>query len=232
MSEEVKKSCKQCSLVHTACKAHRKKKNGGGPCGSAPMNAGVCRMHGGATPHGLASANFKTGKYSRYKIFSTELSAQLLEARNDPRPLVLRDDIDLIVARINELLAAEAIGSDELWRAVTRAEFVLTEGLRTKDNLKFNAGLELLRRSIDTGKESANRWKDVERLIERKKRLAQTETRREVMEGKMVSLERVLIMMSEIAALVKINVSDRATASRITDGLRRLASVSPSGESA
>jgi hypothetical protein len=226
------KACKQCGQVHTACKAHRKKKNGGGPCGGAPMENGVCYMHGGPTPAGLSSPNFKTGKYSRYKIVSSELNAQLLEARNDPRPLVLRDDIDLIVARINELFSAEACGSEDLWRAVTRAETVITEGLRTKDNLRFNAGMQMLRRAIEAGRESTNRWKEIERLIMRKRSLAQTDSKREVLEGKMVSLERVLIMMNEIAALIKENVHDRATAGRITNGLRRLAGVSSSGESA
>jgi hypothetical protein len=35
----------------------------GSPCQARPMPNGRCRMHGGATPGGVASPHFKQGRY-------------------------------------------------------------------------------------------------------------------------------------------------------------------------
>src|ERR1700681_3876915 len=39
---------------------------GDGTCHRAPMPNGRCYVHGGATPAGIASAHFQTGKHSKY----------------------------------------------------------------------------------------------------------------------------------------------------------------------
>jgi hypothetical protein len=62
----------------------------------------VCLVHGGKTPRGIASPQFRHGRYSR------SLPGQLLQeyevAQQDPRLLSLRDEIALADATIAQLL--------------------------------------------------------------------------------------------------------------------------------
>jgi flagellar motility protein MotE (MotC chaperone) len=68
----------------------------------AVISRKVCRVHGGATPRGIASPHFKTGRHSR--DLPTQLSGRYLEAITDAELLSLRDDIALVDTRISELL--------------------------------------------------------------------------------------------------------------------------------
>lgn len=86
------------------------KTRSGAPCRGAAMANGRCRLHGGATPAGIASANFRHGRYS--KDLPARLAARFTEAQADPELLSLRAEIALIDARTNELLAG--IGSDSV----------------------------------------------------------------------------------------------------------------------
>jgi len=101
MTDELK-VCRQCLETHTACRAHRKLKNGGGPCHSPPMPNGTCQMHGGKSLKGIAHPNYQTGAHSRYR--PRRLQVRLDRALADPEPLKFLYDAQLITARIDELL--------------------------------------------------------------------------------------------------------------------------------
>src|SRR5262249_44606649 len=78
------------------------KKRDGTPCQARPYPNGRCRVHGGATPGGFASANFKHGKYSRF--LPRGLTDAYEAALRDPELLSLREDVALLESRIVELL--------------------------------------------------------------------------------------------------------------------------------
>lgn len=82
------------------CGARTKRK--GTPCTQDPMQNGRCRLHGGATPGGIASPHFKTGRWSKH------LPAQLAEhyqaALADQDLLALREDLALLDARLAQVL--------------------------------------------------------------------------------------------------------------------------------
>jgi translation elongation factor EF-G len=63
----------------------------------------VCLAHGGRTPRGVASPNFKTGRYSR--SLPGHLVADYERATHDPTLLSLRDEIALTDAMIGETLS-------------------------------------------------------------------------------------------------------------------------------
>jgi hypothetical protein len=81
----------------------------------------VCRYHGGATPRGIASPNFKHGKYS--KDLPKGLIARYEQAAQDPELLALRDEIALLDARMVELMHKLGGGEadQEVWKEIYAA---------------------------------------------------------------------------------------------------------------
>jgi hypothetical protein len=76
------------------------KKRGAGICRSIPMKNGRCRVHGGATPGGMALPQYKHGRYSKY--LPTGLADKYNEALLDTELVTLRDDIALVDSQIQE----------------------------------------------------------------------------------------------------------------------------------
>jgi hypothetical protein len=67
------------------------KKRNGQPCRGAAMPNGRCRLHGGLTPSGLASACYKHGRRSKWRAFLPNNLRQGYDAAmNDPDLLSLR----------------------------------------------------------------------------------------------------------------------------------------------
>ena len=60
-----------------------------------------CRLHGGATPRGVASPHFKHGRYSQ--DLPTQISASLEEGRLPLNFLQLTEEISLCDSRLQEL---------------------------------------------------------------------------------------------------------------------------------
>lgn len=100
----------------TTMQCHAKTRSGA-PCRGQAMLNGRCRMHGGATPAGVALPHFRTGRRSR--DLPARLAARYQEARSDPQLLELREGIALVDARIADLLARVDAGeSGARWRAL------------------------------------------------------------------------------------------------------------------
>ena len=72
-----------------------------------------CRLHGGLTPRGVASANFRHGRYSKAV---PALAVRYEAAVNDPDYLALSHEMALLDARIQELVEQplDAAGWDEI----------------------------------------------------------------------------------------------------------------------
>jgi len=89
-------------------------KQSGVQCRKAPEpGRNVCRIHGGATPRGLASADWKHGRYS--KVLPPNLRDAYERARTDTELIPLRDELALLDARLGELVGSLADGGTVLW---------------------------------------------------------------------------------------------------------------------
>ena len=60
-------------------------------CQKSPMANGRCRLHGGATPSGPASPNYKHGRYA--DAFKGKLAGKFLQASADHKPLDLLPEL-------------------------------------------------------------------------------------------------------------------------------------------
>ena len=169
-----------------------------------------CELHGGLTPRGLASANTKTGRYS--KDVPTQLSSRYEEARQDQELLNLRDDIAIAEARTGELLSKLGEGAD-LQKAIQHLQNQITKGGSTPSEI--TAEIQKLTNKL-TAFEGAT-WAEVREQQEKKRKLIESERRRLRDMAMFISVEQVMLLMSRVQDIVMRNVTianDRAVIGR------------------
>ena len=126
----------------------------------------VCRVHGGATPGGIAAGSWKNGKYSAY--LPGYLGESYQTARSDPDLLALRDEIAVIDARLIDLLKKVDSGeSGAIWGALQAAHGDLMMAKRKGDNPAAAAALNQIANLIEKGASDIEIWGDIGRQIDR-----------------------------------------------------------------
>lgn len=185
------------------------KTRSGAPCKRAPAAGRTrCRMHGGATPVGPALPQFKHGRYSKY--LPGGLITRYGESLEDERLVELRDDIALIDVLLSQVVEGAGTGLDvleqlkELVNAV--AFFARVRGDAEHEDAAFQ---RLLAAEQDAKSETLEAWSSALGLVERRRRLVQTESRRLVALQQTITVERALALVAGIAGVVAAHVTDR-----------------------
>lgn len=130
----------------------------------------VCRSHGGATPRGIASTNFRHGRWS--KDLPAQLASRYEEARHDPELLSLRDEIALVDAQISTVLSGADVEATRIALA---------------------------------------------RLVEQRRRLAESEAKHLVLTGQMLDLNEAMTFAAALAETVRRHINDPA----VLDAIQR-----------
>ncbi|MBI5942884.1 MAG: hypothetical protein HY864_00830 [Chloroflexi bacterium] len=109
-------------------KACGAKTRGGGTCKRAPMKGKTrCKLHGGASPSGPASASFKHGRYA--DVFRGELAGKFVRASEEPAPLDLLPELAvqraLLAQHIEKVSFKAKVSIDELKSISVLAEDVV-----------------------------------------------------------------------------------------------------------
>jgi hypothetical protein len=180
-----------------------------------------CRFHGGASPKGIASPNFKTGRHSRY--LPAKLLSRYKEALSDPDLLELRSEIALVDARIKHLLdSVEAGESGALWRKASKAYEELQEAQAKRDPAAAAAAYKALGDVIRQGVGEWATWDEVGKQIDRRRQLVESERRRLEAMQQMITAERAMILLSAVTDIIRKNVTDKDTLRSISDDIRAL----------
>jgi hypothetical protein len=195
--------------THPTCGA---KLRNGKKCPSWPMQGRTrCRMHGGATPVGIASPNWKTGRYSKY--LPQGLGELAYEASHDPELHNLRDLIAVYTARIQHLLGLVGTGaSPERFKAIREAVHTLHEA-RTKAQVQLQMGTLL--RLVDDLEHDWMVWKDIDVAAGNMKKLMESERKRQIEMHALIPTARATDFAREIVLAVRDEVTDSAARARI-----------------
>lgn len=123
------------------------------------MANGKCRIHGGLTPAGPLSANYKHGLYSKYL---PARYAGLLAALEGSDLLDLTDEIRLLKAGVIEKVCRLSAGeSGELWRQARNAFQAFASSQAKQDREGALTALTELRRILNEGVAD---WEVVEKV--------------------------------------------------------------------
>ena len=185
------------------------------------MPNGRCRMPAGKPQAGIASPRFPNGPYSRY--LPERLIGRYTEAESDEKLLELRADIALVDARLADLLGRLDSGeSRTVWQRLREAQREFTRARRSGATEEMRAALLAIDELIAQGASEASVWEDVLRLLDQRRRLVESERRRLVEMGQMITTERAMVLLGVVVATIRRHVTDRAALAAISSDLRQL----------
>jgi hypothetical protein len=179
-------------------------------CRRAPMPNGRCSKHGGKTPRGVASPNFKHGLYS--KSMPERLAERFGAALADSELLELRREAALLTALAEDALQRIGTGeTGELWRRLRK----LWARLERATEAERPHALAAIGEAIESGATDAAAMGDVRAILRDRMRVVESERRRLVEANQMVSVERFMAFVGALSAAVSSEVPDRASRERI-----------------
>lgn len=173
-----------------------KSKHTGAQCKQTAINGTTkCRFHGGASLRGIAHPNYKTGRHSN--ALPTNLRGLYEEGLTDPELIQLRSEISLLDVRINQLTVTVAEGeTDRWWKQVRKLWKDVMFAARTGNEVEQMRLQAELGKTIEEGSDQRAAWNDIADLIERRRKLSETEQRRMVAAQQMLTIEQAMLMLS------------------------------------
>jgi hypothetical protein len=189
------------------------------------MRNGKCYHHGGASLSGIASGTFKDGRYS--KVLPIGLLEHYRQSQNDPELLAIVGEINLVDARLRELLGKIDSGeSGAAWKLLKQSASEYRKSLRDRDTEAMGLAIANMLRLIDKGAGEYRVWQEIGTQIDRRAELVVREHRRMVDNDELVDRDRILVLLSALAGVVREHVQDKATRAAISDGLTRILATS------
>ena len=178
------------------------------------MANGRCDLHGGKTPRGVASPNWKHGRYST--ALPDRLIARYAAAAADPDLIVLRDDVALVDAMMADVLQRLDTGeTGGLWRALREAANRFEARRRARDTAGAGESLEemlgIIRRG---GSDEGIRQEVLGHLAERRK-LAEAERKRLEALQASITAGQALALIAAIVGVVRSHIRDQVVLAAI-----------------
>ena len=197
-----------------------KNHQGSGICKKSPLKGrNRCKLHGGATPRGVMSSGFKTGKYSR------DLPMRLIEryenSLKDDELIELNNEIAVIESRIGDLLTRVETGeSGLLWKKTKDLYIDIKDSVKRNDQVAFARYLNDLGKIINSGMGDYKNWEEVVRTIDVKRKL--TESHRKALNEKqqMMTSEQAMILLAFVVSVIKKHVTDQKTLAAISSEIQ------------
>jgi hypothetical protein len=198
-----------------------KNKQNGGACQNAPVIGRTrCRMHGGKSLVGSACPHYRTGRYSAY--VPERLRERYQQAETDQELLSLRGEVALVDARLADLLSRVDTGeSGALWAELRRAYRAFTKARQAGDDQ--TTALARVEHLIERAGQDHQAWAEIGTLIEQRRKLAESESKRMATLQQMLTTEQALSMVRAIVDIVTRHVPDRQALSAIIVDLQRIA---------
>ena len=190
------------------------------------MPNGRCYLHGGATPSGIASPQFKDGRYS--KVLPPRLKERYEAALKDPQLLAQRPEIGLLDARLADLLARVDTGeSGAIWQGLMAQRMELIAAQRAADVKGQAAAMRAIIDLIAQGHADYQAWADVHTVVEQRRRLAESERRRLVEAQQMITTEQAWLLIQGIIESLTTHITDRKILTAIQNDITRLTTYRP-----
>lgn len=152
----------------------------------------VCRFHGGATPAGLASPHWQTGRYSRHA--PSRLAARIEAAIADPALMSLKDEAALVSAQIAEVLEVLDVGGLlARWRELGELLTALRAAIEAQSETQLVAVADAMDACLVAAADERGRWSELLGLIDQKRKLVETQAKVDQRDTLSVTEQAVLV---------------------------------------
>lgn len=189
----------------------------GGKCQHLAMPNGKCRFHGGKTPKGPAHPAFKHGRYS--KDLPSRMSARFADAVTDGELIQLERDVALVDTRVGELLSE--LSQDSAGVLFQRIQKAWDRFKNGSPDEQAKSTLELTN-LIEQGANDWLKWQEIYDLIERRRRLVESEFKRQAQLNQVLTVSEGVTLITAFVDIVKQHVSDAATLKGISKAITGL----------
>lgn len=202
------------------------KTRSGTPCKGQAMANGRCRMHRGKAVSGIAHPNFQHGRYA--KDIPTRMLSTYQAALADTELLNLRQEISLLDARLSDVLKRVDTGeSGAVWAALGEALREFQKASAAGDTAKMREHLTALTDLIQRGQSDTAAWGDVRALIQERRRVTESERKRQVEMQQSITTERAMLLVTALVDTVQRHVHDRVALGAIAADIGALLNAGP-----
>jgi hypothetical protein len=186
-------------------------KRGGGFCQSTKLvRAGRCRIHGGKSRFGLSHPGLKHGKYSKDLRKGSLFLKRFEDAMAHPDAINLRAENALMDARIGELLKALHGGAGpDAWKKAHRLFMEMKASINSQDKETLKTSMLGLEATLKGGLDESSVWKAINTQVQIKRKLVDTEDRRQRDLNQRLTLGEVMNLVGILAASIHSHVGDR-----------------------
>jgi hypothetical protein len=168
----------------------------------------VCRMHGGKTPRGPSSANYKDGRHSRF--LPSRMFAAYRAAGLDPKLMELRQEIALLDARMIDVLKRVDTGeAGSIWIELQAAWARLGREQARGDVETYKMAFDDVGRLVTRGVGDTAAWREIGKLIDQRRKLVESEQRRLTLAHEVLSRDQALALVGQVVDIFRRHVSDR-----------------------
>lgn len=161
-------------------------------------NSKRCRIHGGKSLGGVASATYRHGRYSRF--LPKDLRRRYDASKRDAELLSHQPDLRLVDVHLQELL--KQLDGKETVLALSEARRIFGEfefARKQENHEDMDAHLEALRNVFTVGVPNETVWEDIRDVLELRRKILDTENRRIRESQTTMSSEQVLAVINYVA---------------------------------
>lgn len=171
-------------------------------CTEIPMKGrNRCRKHGGESPRGELSPNFKHGIHVYYND-KPELLATFHRLLEDPDILNVTEEIALLRTHVAEVLGAEREELGVLWSEALGEARSLDVAIRNADGSGVILRMQNVLRILQHGSADAYRWREAMDSLETMRKLVTAETTRRIRMQEVVQAEDFMLFIMRLSAIV------------------------------
>ena len=202
-----------CENPRDGCPRHcgRKNKQTGYVCSQYSLSNGACRQHGGKSLKGIEHPGFKHGATSRYTPRGN-LVELYNEAYNRGSYTEGRDGIALTDGMINQVLSEREEAAGQIFRQLKEEREGVRRANASGEPQKAAGHLNAIFVLIDRGVAADKQRSEVVRLLDHRRKLVDSETRRLEREKQTLTLEQVMMRDAIILEVLKETLNDRELA--------------------
>ncbi len=184
----------------------------------------VCYHHGGRSPIASGSPHFKDGSRSKYRaIFAGDAMEHYERAKDDPRYLEMREEMAVLDTLFVEELKAARVGEGTaLWEELGRAWALFEAVDPTKNASTAGRALRKVGEIIGEGASRIAAQREALEILERKRKLSETERRRIVDAERMITEAQAMSFVAVLGGIIRTHVTDRETLAAIHSDIAKL----------
>lgn len=179
----------------------------------------VCQVHGAGSPKKGRPGGYKsTDEYSRR--LPKDLRQDFERVRADSELVNLRDDMALIRLRILGLIEQlETGGGEKDWKNAQLYYDNLVAAISTQDEVALAAAIRSLGTTLRNANDSLHVWNEIRDLMTQQKFLAEYELKRATAQHRVITVERLFVLIDRIVEVVTSHVSSQTTLRQIENGI-------------